>query len=166
MQQPRFRSVHLLPCAGLTSATTDDAAALGEDFFVALDAGRGEISVQTEGSLEITLTADAAHPPSWCEFRWDGELEPSLPRVIVRLEAEAEDPVRLNPALRLMGEDGFSDVFSGQPVTIGPGRFVVEREIRPSPANLEGRDRMNLHLFIEPRSQTFALHTLMLTALR
>ncbi len=157
----------ILPASDLSSASTEDTAALRDDINIGIEHGIGQITAYADSPLrlEIGLTESA---PQWAELSWisGSDVLCRHPHVVLRLSVTSEAESWMHPALRLHGAGTFRDVFASDRLPIGETPEVYEVVYDLSPRHLEGCGAIDLQLFFEPRPNSFALHSLSLTAFR
>ncbi|MEM9498564.1 MAG: hypothetical protein AAGA28_11640 [Pseudomonadota bacterium] len=168
MKPKLFKTFHLLPSARLASRSTKRTSKLGKGFHIGVDPDKGQMTAKGGQTLKISLKVeDQKDPPGWAELGWSGgtALLEGLPHFVLRLHASADRDHCLTPALRLIDDAGFRDVFAHKPIELSTRKAPAETTLDLSPGQIAACRAINLQLFLHPETVTLSLDSLTLTAL-
>lgn len=154
-------SYRLPPTSALTSVETSEFAEIDDALYVALDPGRGTLTVEADAALRLRVTANET-APDWCE------MVVKLPdpdwlrcrSVRATLCAKAAEQTTLKIALRVFKHSGFHDHFLTNDLLIGAQADLYQASVDISPDMAQDAQGFALHVFLENAGCVLDLHDL------
>lgn len=148
------------------SATTTRHSELGSGLHIAIDPDKGTIATVEHDTARLVVS-DVAPDLGWAEFAIKLEQPEwrSCPRIYLQLRASAETQAHVRPALRLLREDGFHDLFAPEASRLGPEPVDIAAVYELSPKIALPATGLAVHLFLDTSDNRYDIHDLVLTGI-
>ncbi|GAA6202876.1 hypothetical protein [Aquicoccus sp. SU-CL01552] len=144
--------------------STDENAVVADGVHIAVDPKKGCLSTERAKTGRLRAT-EIALDARWLEVAifMDQKEWLECRCVHVKFRASAKAATTINPAIRLLFDDGFHDLFLPEKCWIGttPTDAAATYHIPPNLTN--DAQRLELHLFLEPEDNCYELYDLVMT---
>jgi len=162
-----FMNYRLPPSSDFMATSTQGRADIGHHAHIALEEGRGRITLETDKLFRLVFEP-SEKAPRWTEMKValldKGWLD--CRNIHLKYCAKSEEPMHVQAALRLHSETGFRDHFASEHHEIESASNHFGAEFYLSPRTLNKIHACDLHLFFDTTANTFDLHSLVVTGLR
>ena len=146
------------------AVSTNETAVVAHGVHVAVDPKKSHLTTERAktGRLRVTETAFDAE---WLEVAifMDQKEWVQCHCVHVKFRASAKEETTINPAVRLLYDGGFHDLFPPEKCRIGTTPTDAAATYYLPPKLAKGAQRFEVHLFLECEDNDYELHDLAVT---